>query len=109
MMSEAMVPVNVSPCCVVALSRVCVMRMGMVVPGVRVTLRKAGGGGGGGSFSAGCGGGAAAACGAGTSCGGDWRTMGAAFDLVGAEGCLGFDTTGAGGAADDGGVASAVT
>jgi len=32
-MSEAMVPVKVSPCCVVALSRVWVMRMGRVVPG----------------------------------------------------------------------------
>src|SRR5216684_4229606 len=66
-MSEAMVPLKVSPCCVVALSRVWVMRMGRVVPGLRVMLRKAGagGGGGGGSCLGGGGGAAAVTAGAG--------------------------------------------
>ena len=41
-MSAATVPEKVSPCWVVALSRVWVMRMGMVVPAGMVTLRKAG-------------------------------------------------------------------
>ena len=96
MMSDATVPVKVSPCWVVALSRVWVMRVGMVVPDVRVTLRKAGGGGGGGGDGGCCAGAGvgAAACGAGTSSGGVWRTMVAGFDLTGAA-CFGFDASGA--------------
>src|SRR5437879_2903086 len=110
-MSEATVPVKVSPCCVVALSRVWVMRMGIVVPGLRVTLRKVGwggGGGGGGGSCAGAGAGAAATCGAGLSTGAGWRMMGAGFDLTAAAGCFDFEAAGNGGGVDGGGVASAV-
>src|SRR5205823_14288739 len=103
--SAAMVPVRVSPCCVVALSRVWVMRMGSVVPGVRVMLRKAGrdgGGGGGGGCCAGGGGGAGSATWAGVSGGEGWRTIGADFCLM-AAGCFGLGATGAGGGGSAGG------
>src|SRR6185312_3251439 len=55
-MSEAIVPVNLSPVCVVALSSVCVMRIGMGVPAGNVMACTTGCGGGGGAC--GCGGGA---------------------------------------------------
>src|ERR1700678_4397248 len=109
-MSVAIVPVNVSPCWVVALSRVWVMRIGMMVSGVKVMFRKAGGAGGGGggggsSCGGGGGGGATATCGAGISAGGVSRTTGAGagFDL-GAG--LFFGITGVGGG---GGRVAAVT
>src|SRR5580704_2660989 len=115
MMSEARVPVKRSPCWVVALSRVSVMRMGMVVSGGIVMLRKVGAGGGGGgaggrSCTGGGGGGAAATSGAGAGAsaggGGAWRTIGAGFFLVGAGVCFGFGATGVGAG---GGVAAATT
>src|SRR5258708_21426290 len=93
-MSEATMPVKVSPCWVVALSRVWVMRMGRVVPGVRVTLRKAGrgGGGGGGGGAVCCGGGGGvglATRGAGVSHGPGRRAMGAGVDFTAAAGPFG--------------------
>src|ERR1700723_3112269 len=104
MMSEATVPVKFSPCCVVALSRVSVIRIGMVVPGAMVTLWKAGGGGGGGGGggSSCAGGGAdAATSGAGDSgCGAACRTTGAAFVfglVAGADFGLGSTGLGMGG------------
>src|SRR5271170_609516 len=107
-MSEAMVPVKVSPCWVVALSRVWVMRMGMVVPELMVMLWKVGaggvGGGGGGAAGRSCagggGGGTAATSGAGVSTGGGGggvlRTTGAGFGLM-AGVCFGLGATGEGG------------
>src|SRR6266851_5682041 len=80
-MSEAMVALKVSPCCVVALSRVWVMRMGRVVPGLRVMLRKAGAGGLGG------GGGGSCLGGGGYLRGGSFNRCGLADDGCG----LGFD------------------
>src|ERR1039458_7441057 len=64
MMSEAIAPVNLSPVWVLALSRVCVMRTGIVVPADRVMVCTTGVGGGDGG-----GGGAWAAAGAGIGCG----------------------------------------
>src|SRR5260370_23240444 len=80
------------------------MRMGRVVPGLRVMLRKAGrgGGGGGGGGSCGRGGAASATCGEGLSSGAGWRTMGADFDLTG-PGCFGLDAAGVGGGGSAGG------
>src|ERR1035441_8769157 len=77
MMSEAIALVNLSPVWVLALSRVCVMRTGIVVPADRVMVCTTGVGGGDGG-----GGGAWAAAGAGIGCGagsgvGALRTMGA--------------------------------
>src|ERR1700733_14368983 len=114
MMSEAMVPVKFSPCCVVALSRVSVIRMGMVVPGARVTLWKAGGGGGGGggggSSCAGGGVDAATSGAAGSGGGAVWRTTGAAFvfGLVAGAG-FGLGSTGLGARGGGGEVKPAVT
>ena len=45
MMSVATTPENAWPCCVEALSSVCVIRTGIVVPEAIVTVRNAGGGG----------------------------------------------------------------
>ncbi len=114
MTSVAMVPVKRSPCCVVALSSVSVMRTGRVVSGGRVMLWKAGGGGGGGGAdgSSGAGGGAVAASVAGGagSDGGAWRTMGAGVGFGGAGafsfgGAAGLEAGGGGG----GGTTAAVT
>src|ERR1035437_1196961 len=89
-MSEATAPVNLSPGCVVALSRVCVMRTGIDVPAGTVMLCTTGAGGGGGRISAGGGG----FCWEDGSGAGALRTMGGgcggAYCGIAAQGLLPF-------------------
>src|ERR1035437_1207401 len=80
-MSEATAPVNLSPGCVVALSRVCVMRTGIDVPAGTVMLCTTGAGGGGFCWEDGSGAGALRTMGGG--CGG-------AYCGIDAEGLLPF-------------------
>src|ERR1039458_3337730 len=80
MMSEAIAPVNLSPVWVLALSRVCVMRTGIVVPADRVMVCTTGvGGGDGGGGGAWAAAGAGIGCGAGGGVGPFWATIGEGF------------------------------